>query len=393
MTKMAVFKVQAKHGIHGKLDFLLFSGGELTVLVCTAHTHQAVQKFTVGRRIGQLERVQPGRFACFKCEVGTTDGADKDFHAPIQVHHKQIRVEAFGKRHHRGLQRGLTCTGRTQNQSMAGDFVADVVLFRVGKVEIEVVNRLGRGLQRHDCRTVANRIAQFLTMRIVVDTEGSRKVGGGFGERTRFFRAARHLAEKRRRCGQTGFGKTVAAGIQECGIGTRTVGRRFFRRFSVNHQSRMIIAEHQFARCQQTLAFLQFFNLAGGFIIYRIQIVQLLADFTLHFIRIDEDQALREGKFTRQTQNRCEDFRFADTEVLQIKHLREFARTVLGADFAQIRTEVQITAGNGLIRVHRRQWNFLMRAVNQAAEEAIHLRKRHTVFVLIRSQQIRIVWL
>ena len=246
-----------------------------------------------------MERVQPGRFACFKCEVGTTDGADIDFHAPIQVHHKQIRVEAFGKRHHRGLQRGLTCTGRTQNQSMAGDFVADIVLFRVGKVEVEVVNRLGRGLQRHDGRTVSNRITQFLTVRIVVDTEGGGKVGGGFGERARLFGTARHLAEKRRRCGQTGFGKTVAAGIQECGIGTRTVGRRFFRRFSVNHQSRMIIAEHQFTRRQQTLAFFQLFNLAGGFIVYRIQIVQLLSDFPLHFIRIHKHKALCKGEFAR----------------------------------------------------------------------------------------------
>ena len=170
-------------------------------------------------------------------------------------------------------------------------------------MEVEIVNRLGRGLQRHNCRTIANRITLFFTVRVVVYAEGCRKVCCRFRVRAGLFLAARHLAEKRRRSRQPSLGKAVATRIQECGISTRTVCRRLFRRPTVHDQRRMIIAEHQFARYQQALTFFQLFLLRGRFVVDRRQVVELLPDFTLHVVWVNKYKALSECELTRQAQD------------------------------------------------------------------------------------------
>ena len=140
-------------------------------------------------------------------------------------------------------------------------------------------------------------------MRVVVYAEGCRKVCCRFRERARSFLTTRHLTEKCRRSRQPSLGKAVATRIQECGISTRTVCRRLFRRLTVHNQRRMIVAEHKFARYQQALTFFQLFLLRGCFVVDRCQIVQLLPDFTLHVVGINKYKALSECELTRQAQD------------------------------------------------------------------------------------------
>ena len=245
--------VQVHQCVHSILYLLFLCCCQPAGFVLAADANQRVEKLAVGRGIGQLEGIKSGRYACFQCEVAAADGADENLHTPVQIKGEYVGGKAFGKGHQGALQGGFARAGSTQYQGVAGDFFTDVVVFGIGKVEVEVIHGFRNGLQRHHRAAVTQRIAVFFAVRVVVDAESAGKVFRGFREAARPVFAAGNLAEPCGRCGIACLHKAEAAGIEKGGIGFGAVTDGFGRRAAEYGQSRRVVAEHDFARHQPAL--------------------------------------------------------------------------------------------------------------------------------------------
>ena len=83
------------------------------------------------------------------------------------------------------MQRGLTGTSRAQNDRVASSLFAPRIQLGQRVVKVEVVHAVYRGLQRHDRRTVTQRVAVLLARAVGVHAEQTQQIPGCFGHRAR----------------------------------------------------------------------------------------------------------------------------------------------------------------------------------------------------------------